>query len=118
MAEEGQEALVEVRAGRLHVPAQTYEAVLAAFSAVALLARDGGWWLIPLKAGAGGLQLKLRNARGDRVIEAQEFLRSQGVEDAHEPATYCLAFDAARGAYRLALAAQPAVHSSPARRIP
>lgn len=100
MDEDRHEPLVEVRAGRLYVPAQTYELVLAGFPAVALLVRDGGWWLIPLKAGAGGLQLKQRNARGDRVVEAQEFLRSQGVDDAQEPMTFSLEFDTGRGAYR------------------
>jgi hypothetical protein len=100
MDEDSLETLVEVRAGRLHVPAQTYERVLDGFPAVALLARDDGWWLIPLKAGAGGLPLKQRNARGDRVIEAQEFLRSQGVDDAQEPMTFSLEFDTGRGAYR------------------
>ncbi len=93
---------MEVRSGRLYVPAQTYERVLAGFTAVALLVREDGWWLIPLKAGAGGLQLKQRSARGDRVVEAQEFLRSQGVDDAQEPALFRLEFDPGRGAYRLA----------------
>ena len=105
MNEDRLEALVEIRAGRLYVPAQTYERVLTGFPAVALLASENAWWLIPLKAGAGGLQLKQRNARGDRVGEAQEFLRSQGVEDAQEAATYSLEFDAKRGAYRLTFAA-------------
>lgn len=96
------EVLVEARSGRLYVPAQTYEQLLAGFAAVALLVRDGDWWLVPLKAGAGGLQLKQRSARGDRVVEAQEFLRAQGIDDGQDPATFRLEFDPGRGAYRLA----------------
>lgn len=98
---------VEIRAGRLYLPAQTYESALAGHAAVALLARDGHWWLIPLKSGAGGLQIKQRTARGDRVIEAREFLRAQGVEDSAPPACFRLEFDAGRGAFRLACAAAP-----------
>jgi hypothetical protein len=95
------EARVEVRGGRLYVPAPTYRGTLAGCTAVALLVREGDWWLVPLAAGAGGLQLKQRTAGGDRVVEAQEFLRSQGVEDT-APATWLkLEHAAALGAFRL-----------------
>lgn len=96
---------VELRAGRLYVPVATYERALVGYPAVALLARDDAWWLIPLKGGAGGLQLKLRTARGDRVVEAQEFFRAQGLEDTHEPRTLELEFEPSRGAFRLAVPA-------------
>jgi len=92
---------VELRDGRLHVPASTYAQALAGHPAVALLAREDGWWLIPLKGGAGGLQLKMRTAGGDRVVEAREFFRAQGVEDTHAPCTLELAFEPSRGAFRL-----------------
>jgi hypothetical protein len=68
---------------------------------VALLADAGQWWLLPLRAGAGGLQVKLRNARGDRVVEAQEFFRQQGLEDDPAARPFELVFDAQRGGYRL-----------------
>ncbi|MEW5834429.1 MAG: hypothetical protein ACOZJZ_23345 [Pseudomonadota bacterium] len=97
----GSPLVVELRAGRLHVPASTYEQALQGCPAVALLERDHAWWLIPLAAGAGGLQLKLRTARGDRVVEAQEFFRAQGLEDTHEPRTLGLEFEPSRGAFKL-----------------
>jgi hypothetical protein len=96
-----EDLVVELRAGRLYVPVATYEHALVGYPAVALLARDGAWWLIPLKGGAGGLQLKLRTARGDRVVEAQEFFRAEGLEDTHEPRTFELAFEPSRGAFKL-----------------
>jgi hypothetical protein len=96
------QAVVEVRGGRLYVPAHVHERELAGFPSVALLARDGSWWLIPLKAGAGGLQLKQRSSRGDRVVEAQEFLRANGVDDAQAPLFFRLEFDPGCGAFRLA----------------
>lgn len=72
---------IVLRDGRLHIPREVHERLLFSCESVALLARDGKWLLMPLRAGAGGLQMKLRNARGDRVVEAQEFFRSQGFED-------------------------------------
>jgi hypothetical protein len=94
---------VELRTGRLYLPVETYEHALVGYPAVALLARDDAWWLIPLKGGAGGLQLKLRTARGDRVVEAQEFFRAQGLEDTHEPRTFDLQFEPSRGAFKLVM---------------
>ncbi len=72
---------VWLRDGRLHIPRAIHEQQLSGCEAIALLARDGGWQLVPLRAGAGGLQVKLRNAQGDRVVESQEFFRHQGIED-------------------------------------
>ena len=49
--------------------------------AIAPLQRDGAVYLMPLLGtGGGGLLLKRRNARGDRVVHAQEFLQSLGIE--------------------------------------
>ena len=76
---------VQVRAGRLHLPREVYERALPGCPALALLVRDGQWLLLPLFGGAGGLQIKIRNAHGDRVVESQEFFRSQGFEDADQP---------------------------------
>ncbi len=92
---------VLLRAGRLHIPAAVFDGHLAGSTAVALLARDGQWWLMPLLAGAGGLQIKLRNPRGDRVVESQEFFRGQGWEDAAAATEFMLLFDESRGAFRL-----------------
>lgn len=92
-----------LRAGRLHIPAAVFDGHLAGSTAVALLAREGQWWLLPLLAGAGGLQIKLRNPGGDRVVETQEFFRSQGWEDAATATEFTLQFDSARGAFRLVL---------------
>jgi hypothetical protein len=54
--------------------------------AVALLRRDGRILIVPLAAqSAGGLLLKQRNARGDRVIHAQEFCRQHGISEDFAP---------------------------------
>jgi hypothetical protein len=94
-------AHVQVRGGRLHIPSAIYDRLLAPCPAVALLVQDGQWWLLPLHSGAGGLQVKLRNAAGDRVVEAQEFFRQQGLEDEAPAQDLELLFDAARGGFAL-----------------
>ena len=76
---------VWLRNGRLHLTCAAYERHLRACPAIALLVREGRWLLFPLASGAGGLQVKQRNARGDRVVEAQEFFRAQGFEDSPRP---------------------------------
>lgn len=97
----GSSLRVQVVDGRLRLDAGTHAHVLGDAPAVALLARDGHWWLIPLLAGAGGLQVKRRNARGDRAIEIRDFLREQGVDDAAADFEAELHADAAQGRWRL-----------------
>ena len=47
---------------------------------MALLARAEQILIMPLtRESGGGLLLKMRNARGDRVVHAQEFFREQGL---------------------------------------
>lgn len=90
--------------GRLHLSSAAYEQYLQHCHAVGLLERDGRWLLLPLLGGAGGLQVKLRNARGDRVVEAQEFFRSQGFEDSPERRLLQLHADPEQGGLRIEFA--------------
>jgi hypothetical protein len=92
---------IELRDGRLYIGHAVYDALFARCVAAALLWEDGQWWLIPLLSGGGGLQLKVRTASGDRVIESQEFFRQQGIEDSPVPQTLQLVFSEARGAFTL-----------------
>jgi hypothetical protein len=92
---------IELRNGRLYISHTVYGALFARCVAAALLAEDGQWWLFPLLSGGGGLQLKIRTALGDRVIESQEFFRQQGIEDSPKPQTLQLVFSEARGAFTL-----------------
>jgi hypothetical protein len=92
---------IELRDGRLHIGRAAYDELFDACLAVALIAREDGWWLLPLRGGAGGLQIKIRNARGDRVVESQEFFRAQGLDDSPKPRRLALQFDASKGGFRL-----------------
>lgn len=68
---------VSVARGNLYLSRETYDAYLADALTVALLAREHEVLILPLRRkSAGGLLIKQRNARGDRVIHAREFFRA------------------------------------------
>lgn len=94
-------AEVRIASGSLYLPAALYAAYFQACDSVALIADDAGLALLPLRSAShGGLLLKQRNAHGDRVIHAAEFLRAHGIDDA-EQHTFAAIWDAAAGALRL-----------------
>lgn len=66
--------------GRVLLARATCERFLSGASGAALLAREGRVYLVPLhEPSAGGMLLKQRNARGDRVLLAEEFLGERGL---------------------------------------
>lgn len=72
-------ASARVSAGNLHLSREACERWLPGVETVALLKRDAQVVIVPLmRESGGGLLLKVRNARGDRVIHAQEFFRVHG----------------------------------------
>lgn len=67
---------IAIARGNIYLSREVYDTYLPGVVSVALLARDGTVLIVPLiQQSAGGLLLKQRNARGDRVIHAQEFFR-------------------------------------------
>jgi hypothetical protein len=112
MAAEPDDALTVawLRRGSLHLRREACAAFFPQAESVALIEGDGTILVIPLVVGAaGGLLLKVRNARGDRVVQAQEFFRRQGFDDMAE-AALSMRWDAARAA----LVLQPATARSTA----
>lgn len=81
-------AALDVRVARanFYLSREICDAHLAGLHSVALLQHEDRVLIVPLMPGsAGGLLLKLRNGRGDRVIHAQEFFRTHGyLEDFEE----------------------------------
>ncbi len=77
---------IELIRGSIRLPRELCERCFASSPSVALLVREGRVLIVPLAAdSAGGLLLKQRNARGDRVVQAQEFFRQQlGIEEFEE----------------------------------
>jgi hypothetical protein len=77
---------IEMAGGNLYLSQELCATWFPGVLAVALLRRDGQILIVPLAAqSAGGLLLKQRNARGDRVIHAQEFCRQHGVSEEFAP---------------------------------
>ena len=74
---------VRVERGQIYLDAEVVARCYPDIEAVALIERDGAAWIVPVRGG-GGLILKQRNARGDRVVQALEFLRQRDF-DRDEP---------------------------------
>lgn len=76
---------MRIARGSFYLSQELCALYLPGLEAIAPLTRDGEVYLLPLLGtAAGGLLLKLRNARGDRVVHALEFLRTLGI-DADSP---------------------------------
>lgn len=72
---------LRIACASLYLSRELCDLYLPGISAIALLNRDGCVFLLPLHgATAGGLLLKMRNAHGDRVAHALEFLRTLGID--------------------------------------
>lgn len=76
---------VKIGRGNIYVPLETYETYFKNLEAVALLPHEQGILMIPLiQQSAGGLILKVKNLRGDRVVHSQEFFRSNNIPESFE----------------------------------
>ena len=72
---------VSIGGGRVLVPHDTYALYFGGAACAALVEREGQTLLLPLQGPiAGGLLLKQRNLRGDRVMLASDFLAAHGVD--------------------------------------
>jgi hydrogenase maturation protease len=79
---------VSVAKGNFYLSRELCDAWLSGVASVALLMQGEDVMIVPLiRDSAGGLLLKQRNARGDRVIHAQEFFRHCNLPEDAEPRT-------------------------------
>lgn len=73
-------ASVSVARGNIYLAREICDRYFSGALSVALLARAEQILIMPLtRESGGGLLLKMRNARGDRIVHAQEFFREQGL---------------------------------------
>lgn len=94
---------VKVAKGNLYLSREICEACLPGVEAVALLDRDLQIVIVPLiPESGGGLLLKIRNRRGDRVIHAQEFFREKGYVEDFEERAYTVRWDPESAALKIA----------------
>lgn len=90
---------VSIGAGCLRVPREIYELYLGGAESAALVVRDGQVLLLPLRGPvAGGLLLKQRNLRGDRVLLATDFLADLGLDRFAAEREYAVRWLAGAGA--------------------
>lgn len=73
---------IAIRQRRIYVPRTTYDVHFAGCSGVILLRDGADLLMLPVQhAASGGYVLKIRNAAGDRVVDAGDFFRDHGCED-------------------------------------
>ena len=83
-----------VASANLYLAREACERYLPGIESVALLSRDAQLLILPLtRESGGGLLLKIRNARGDRVIHAQEFFRVHGYAETPAPQRVAMHWD-------------------------
>jgi hydrogenase maturation protease len=75
-------AVVRLHRGGLYLSRQDCARYFGGIDAVILLRRDGDLLVLPVRhAAAGGYLLKVRSGEGDRVVQAPEFFRQNGIAD-------------------------------------
>ena len=75
-------ASVTLKRGSLYLSRAIYERFLAGIETVILLRRADDLLILPVhQAASGGYLLKLRNAAGDRVVQAADFFQAHGIGD-------------------------------------
>jgi hypothetical protein len=74
------EERIRLARGSIYLDSALCAAYFSDTAALAAIVRDGHAYLLPLRGpAAGGLLLKVRNACGDRVVHADEFLLTLGI---------------------------------------
>ena len=90
---------VTVARGNIYVPLEVCETYFKGIECVALMPHEEGVMMIPLiQQSAGGLLLKIKNLRGDRVVHAQEFWRQHGYVEDFAERTYPVRWSSERAA--------------------
>jgi hypothetical protein len=75
-------ATIILRHGDIYLAREIYDRYFAGLEGVILLRRDRDLCILPVRhLAAGGYLLKLRNKAGDRVVNAPDFLREQGIDE-------------------------------------
>lgn len=70
---------VKLKRGALYIDRAIYDRYFAGLTAVILLRRECDLLILPVRnAAAGGYLLKVRNAAGDRIVDAADFFREHG----------------------------------------
>lgn len=73
---------IRIQKGSLYLPHSLYQHYFDGLQSVILLLRESSLYILPVRhPGGGGLLMKIRNARGDRVVHADEFFRDHALDE-------------------------------------
>jgi hypothetical protein len=72
---------VQIQGGSLHIGADVCSRYFAGVESVVLQHDNQQLLILPVRDGAGGFLLKVRNAHGDRVVHAPVFLQEHGLHE-------------------------------------
>jgi len=70
--------------GNLYIDSSLYETYFSSINSVVLLKKDALFLLMPVQQAGGGLLLKIKNAKGDRIVHAIEFFQQHGIDTGEE----------------------------------
>lgn len=89
---------VSIKNGNLYVDHLLYKKFFSGIETIALLKRDTGFLVMPVFSQAsGGRLLKVRNAIGDRVVTATDFLQEFGLDE-HDEKNFSATWDSSSAA--------------------
>lgn len=66
---------ITLKNGNLYLDSELYDTYFNTINAVALLKQESTFLIMPVQQAGGGLLLKIKNAKGDRIIHAIEFFQ-------------------------------------------
>ncbi|PCI19460.1 MAG: hypothetical protein COB62_05575 [Piscirickettsiaceae bacterium] len=66
--------------GNLYLENELYEKYFSSIDSIALVEKGSLFLMMPVQQAGGGLLLKIRNAKGDRMVHAIEFFQQYGLE--------------------------------------
>ena len=73
---------IQISRGWVQIPVALYEQLFSGRQGVVPFELEGALCFMPVEQVAGGLLVKIRSVAGDRAIDASEFLRANGWDDA------------------------------------
>ena len=66
---------ITLKNGNLYLDSELYDTYFNRINAVALLKQESTFLIMPVQQAGGGLLLKIKNAKGDRIVHAIEFFQ-------------------------------------------
>ncbi|PZM80332.1 MAG: hypothetical protein DKT66_13785 [Candidatus Melainabacteria bacterium] len=80
-----QQIMIRLKNGKLYLDCQTYETFFRGLNSVALVKTETSILLLPIVSDAsGGFLIKTMNMKGDKVVDAVDFMRQLNLDNPAE----------------------------------